>query len=251
MPQDSGAFVAGLPSHSRWDELARERAARRRSLLAEPQPLKDWVILRPKKFNRAQFDAARQIMMWGLVDDEGEVLLAELSYDKYTANVIERLEQVDAQEGVLVVARLRGGSSNFVAEPLSLIRPSASADSALVDSLYFDAAPKEGFAKTLLASLGRRTAASDEGMAAEISVVPPLLSDARNGLRLLAERGLAGDGTTGARDELERRFTRLASAGFSAFGNCMSADPAAAVLRAQYLCMQYEHLLDDSGEQVA
>jgi hypothetical protein len=31
----------------------------------------------------------------------------------------------------------------------------------------------------------------------------------------------------------------------------MSADPAAAVLRAQYLCMQYEHLLDDSGEQVA
>jgi len=251
MPQDAGAFVADLPTHSRWGELGRERAARRRSLLAEPQPLKDWVILRPKRFNRAQFDAARQIMMWGLVDEEGEVLLAEVAYDKYTANVIERLEQVDVQEEVLVVARLRGGSSTFVAEPLSLIRPSASADSWLVDSLYFDAAPKEGFAKRLLASLSRRPAASDEGVAAGVSVVPALLSEARNGLRLLAERGLGGDGTTGVRDELERRLTRLVSAGFSAFGNCISADAAADVLRVQYVCMQYEHLLDDSGERVA
>jgi hypothetical protein len=53
------------------------------------------------------------------------------------------------------------------------------------------------------------------------------------------------------RDDFKGRLTRLASAGFSAFGNCFSADTAADVLRAQYLCMQYEHLLDDSGEQVA
>lgn len=33
------------------------------------------------------------------MDDEGEVLLAEVAYDKYAANVIERLEQVDVQEG--------------------------------------------------------------------------------------------------------------------------------------------------------
>lgn len=250
MPQDAGAFVADLPTHSRWDELGRERAARRRSLLAEPEPLKDWAILRPTRFHRAQFDAARQIMMWGLVDHEGEVLLAEVAYDKYTANVVERLEQVDAQEGMLVVARLRGGSSNFVAEPLSLIRASGGADSSVVDSLYFDVAPKEGLAKRLLASLGRRPAAS-EGVAAGMSVVPALLSDARNGLRLLAERGLSADATTGIRDEFERRLTRLAAAGFSAFGNCISGDSAADVLRAQYLCMQYEHLLDDSGEQLA
>jgi len=132
-----------------------------------------------------------------------------------------------------------------------LIRPSAGAELGLVESLHFDVAPNEGFAKRLLALLGRRPAASDERVAAGISVVPALLSDARNGLRLLAERGLGGDATTGVRDELERRLTRLASAGFSAFGNCRSGDVAADVLRAQYLCMQYEHLLDDSGEQVA
>ena len=250
LPLDCAAFLADLPSHARWDELARERAARRRSLLAEPQPLKDWVILRPSSFNRAQFDATRQILTWRLVDDAGALLLAELPYDKYTANVIERLEQIEAQEGVLIVARLRGGSTNFVAEPLSLIRPSV-ADSTLVDSLYFDPPPKEGFAKKLLSALNRRSAVADAPSAAAISAFPPLLFDARHHLRLLAERGVSDDATSGVRDELERRLTRLASAGYSAFGNCISIDTSAAVLRAQYLCMQYQHLLDDSAEQLA
>ena len=251
MSGDSSAFAAQLPSQSRWSELARERAARRRSLLAEAQPLRDWVILRPKSFRRAQFDAASQTMSWGLVDDQGEVLSAELSYDKYTAAAIERLEQVDVHEGVLVVARLRGGSSHFVAEPLSLIRLSAGADSSAVDSLYFDATPNEGLVGRLLAKVRRHSSGLDDTSQAAISAVPPLLSDARHWLRLLAERGLAEGAATTVRDELERRLTRLTAAGFAAFGNRLSADTAADVLRAQYLCMQYEHLLDDSGEQLA
>jgi hypothetical protein len=185
------------------------------------------------------------------VDDQGEVLTAELSYDKYTAAAIERLEQVDAHEGVLVVARLRGGSSHFVAEPLSLIRPRAGADSSLVDSLYFDATPKEGLVGRMLSKLRRPPGALDDSSEAAISAVPPLLSDACHGLRLLAERGLAEGATTAARDELKGRLERLAAAGFAAFGKCISADTAATVLRAQYLCMQYEHLLDDSGEPLA
>jgi hypothetical protein len=179
------------------------------------------------------------------------VLLAELSYDKYTAAAIERLEQLEAQEGVLVVARLRGGSSNYIAEPLSLIRPSTSGNSSPVDSLYFDATPKEGIVGKLLSKLLRRSGPVEDTPLLTNSAVPPLLADARRWLRLLAERGLAEDATTAARDEFKGRLTRLASAGFSAFGNCFSADTAADVLRAQYLCMQYEHLLDDSGEQVA
>jgi hypothetical protein len=190
-------------------------------------------------------------MTWGLVDDQGEVLSAELSYDKYTAAAIERLEQVDAPEGVLVVARLRGGSSHFVAEPLSLIRLSAGADSSAVDSLYFDATPKEGLVGRLLSKARRHSGVLDDTSQTTTSAVPPLLSAARHGLRLLAERGLAEGATTTVRDELEGRLTRLAAAGFAAFGNWISADTAADVLRAQYLCMQYEHLLDDSGEHLA
>ena len=144
------------------------------------------------------------------------------------------------------------GPANFVAEPLSLIRClPAGADASPVDSLYFDATPKEGLVGRVLSKLRRRPGALDDPSEAAISSVPPLLSDARHGLRLLAERGLAEGATTAARDELESRLTRLAAAGFSAFGKCISADTAAAVLRAQYLCMQYEHLLDDSGEPLA
>ena len=251
LPQDSSAFIADLPTHSSWEELARERAARRRSLLAEPQPLKDWVILRPKSFNRAQFDAARQVMIWGLFDDKGALLLAEVAYDKYTANAIERLEQINAQEGVWVVARLRGGSNHFVAEPLSLIRPSARADSALVDSLYFDAEPREGFAKKWVSALTRRSTGSDQSESAGGSGVPPLLSDARNALRLMAERGFSADVATAVHDEFAHRLTKLASAGFSAFANLSSRDPAVDVLRAQYVCMQYEHLIGGTAEQLA
>ena len=251
MPPDPGAFVAHLPSHSCWNEVARERAAQRRSLLAEVQPLKDWVILRPKSFKRAQFDAARQTISWGLVDDQGDVLSAELSYDKYTATAIARLEQVDVREGVLVVARLRGGSSNLVAEPLSLIRVPASDDSPPVDALFFDAAPKESIAGSLWSKLRRQSGALDDTPVAAMSAVPSLLTEARNWLRLLAERGLPADATTAVHDEFKGRLTRLAAAGFSVFGNCVSADTATDVLRAQYLCMQYEHLLDDSGEQFA
>ncbi len=251
MPADPSAFVAQLPSHSRWSEIARERAARRRSLLAEAQPLKDWVILRPKTFKRAQFDAARQTLSWGLVDDQGNVLAAELSYDKYTASAIERLEQMDEQEDLLVVARLRGGSGSFVAEPLSLVHLSANAGSSPVDALQFDAPPQQGFAERLLSKLNRRPLATDESLTTGVSAVPPLLSEARSWLRLLAERGLPADVNTGTGDELQARLKRLVSAGFSAFGTCISADTAADVLRAQYLCMQYEHLIDDSSEQLA
>jgi hypothetical protein len=181
-------------------------------------------------------------MSWGLVDDQGDVLSAELSYDKYTATAIERLEQVDVRDGVLVVARLRGGSSNLVAEPLSLIRVSASDDSPPVDALFFAAAPSQ---------LRRQSGGLDDTPAAGMSAVPSLLTEARNWLRSLAERGLPADATTAVHDEFKGRLTRLAAAGFSLFGNCVSADTATDVLRAQYLCMQYEHLLDDSGGQFA
>ena len=50
------------------------------------------------------------------------------------------------------------------------------------------------------------------------------------------------------RAELARRLARLVAAGYSVFGEPGSGDLAAELLRAQYLCMQYIHLMDDSGE---
>jgi hypothetical protein len=81
--------------------------------------------------------------------------------------------------------------------------------------------------------------------------VSPLLSDGRNWLRLLAERGLATIGQTAARDEFKGWLTRLGAAGLSVFPQCATGDTSTCLLRAQYLFLQYGHLLDDSSEQLA
>jgi len=120
-----------------------------------------------------------------------------------------------------------------------------------VDSLYFDAEPREGFAKKWVPALTRRSTGSDQRESVGGSGVPPLLSDARNELRLMAERGFSADAATAVHDEFARRLTRMASAGFSAFTNLSSRDPAVDVLRAQYVCMQYEHLIGGTAEQLA
>jgi hypothetical protein len=54
-----------------------------------------------------------------------------------------------------------------------------------------------------------------------------------------------------ALDQLQGRLKRLVAAGFSAFGGTADADAAAGLLRAHYLCMQYEHLIDDSVDEIA
>ncbi len=52
-----------------------------------------------------------------------------------------------------------------------------------------------------------------------------------------------------ARNELQQQRERMDAAGFTAFRGTRGEDAAAELLRAQYLCLQYEHLLEDSGEE--
>jgi hypothetical protein len=119
-----------------------------------------------------------------------------------------------------------------------------------VDSLYFDAAPRTGMVGKLLAKLRRRADAADP-VSARISPIPKLLTEAKRWLALQAERGLAGDSATAALDQLQGRLKRLIAVGFSAFGSASDADAATELLRAHYLCMQYEHLIDDSANEIA
>jgi hypothetical protein len=250
MPTDAGAFSAALQPCSRWTELILQRATRRRSLLAEPQPLKDWVVLRPTGFRRPEFDAARQTLAWQLVDDEGQILTAEVPYDPYTAPVIERLELLEPKRDLLVIARLRGGASSLVAEPLSLVTPDATGTTNPVDALYFDAAPKAGMVGKILARLRRRPDAA-EPAAVSIHPIPKLLTEAKRWLSLQAERGLAGNSALTAIEQLKGRRERLAAAGFSVFSHAQETDPACEILRAHYLCLQFVHLIDDVDDGIA
>ena len=152
LPQQSAAdFVAALKPLSSWPEALQARTATRLSLLATPQPMKDWMVLRPQRFAAARFDAARQVLVWPLFDAEDNRLDAELAYDEYTAHAIARIEALESSsDGTLLVARLHPGLNSLVAEPLSLVRPNATGNSNVVDALHFDAAPNPGVFSRLL-----------------------------------------------------------------------------------------------------
>lgn len=255
-PLPGAELAALLKPQEDWPALLRQRAQGRRSLLSEPDPLKDWAVLRPAQFGAARFDAARQTLLWPLHDSAGATLMLELAYSEYASHAIERIEQLHQgalPAGTLVVARLRSGAAGLVGEPLSLVRPGMPPGQNAVDALYFDPAPAQGFASTWLGKL-RQTArpAAENPPAAPAAAMPVALREMRHWLQRRAERGVGGDASHGALQELEAQQRKCASAGFSAFrgGGDDGAVPAL-LLRSHYLCMQYERLIDDSAEIAA
>jgi len=232
---------------ARWSELLEQQSLARRSLLAEAQLMKEWVVLRPARFSTARFDPARQVMIWPLLDDEGETLDAEVPYSGFTSHLIERLEQIpDGQlpAGTLLVARMRNGAAGFIAEPLSLIHP-APGGSAAVDALHFDSAPAQGIASKLLSRLKRRTGSAE---APALTVLPEALRELRHWMHQVADRGFAEQLAEEVSRDLAIRSGRAKAAGFTAFSaeSLSPAQLAPRLLGMHYVCLQYEHLLDGS-----
>lgn len=96
-----------------WAELLRARGEQGASLLAEADPMKDWVTLRPAQFGEARFDELRQTLVWPLLDRDGQLLTAELPFDDYSRHAvarIERLRRPALAPGTLVIARLRASA---------------------------------------------------------------------------------------------------------------------------------------------
>ncbi len=248
-------FAAGLEVHADWDALAKARALKRRSLLAEPAPMTDWACLAPTVWGTPQFDEARQTLVWPLSDQAGNTLLVELAYSPYNQHAIERIEQLGkagVAKGSLLVARLRTTLAGPVAEPLSLIRPVSTAAENPVDALHFDAPPAAA-APTLWRSLFQLKAAPDD----EETVIQTraqaqnhtALRTFKQWLQRQAERGLADARKVSARKELATELERLVSFGYSAFPTGDEGSPlAASLLRFNYLCMQYERLLNDTTD---
>jgi hypothetical protein len=265
---DAG-FAAALAPCVRWSELQRTRGLARRSLLAEPQPMDDWIVLRPTRVAAARFDPVRQRLLWPLFDDDGVELHAEIVYSDYAKPAIERLEALEPERwrtGTLIVARMRDSAEGLVAEPLSLICADSADDANPVDALYFDAAAQIGaLARALpvgkaIGGLRRwLSGAQADAPRASLrpSVLPPALSDLRAWLLAQAERGI-GDHPVQVGTTLAAHAQRLRRAGFSTFSSFdASSDASAAsvaaeaLLRAHYLLLQYARLLgqaEDAGD---
>ncbi len=114
------------------------------SLLDIPDPLRDWVVLRPAAFGPAVFDPVAQVMTWTVTDGDDHVLPLTVPYSPESAELIAHVERVavaGVREGTLLVCRLRPGPTGVTAEPLSLVHPGRPAAECPVEALAFAVQP--------------------------------------------------------------------------------------------------------------
>jgi hypothetical protein len=253
LPLDAATLVRQLKPWESWADMLAARGERHASLLAEPDPMKDWLTLRPAKFGAARFDETRQTLIWPLLDAQGHMLAAEIPFHAFTRHAIGRIERLEPSAlvpGTLVVARLRASAQGgVVAEPLSLVHADAPGHG--VDALHFDEAPQAGQAFARLQSLNRPVPSRDAPMheAVPFSSAPSGLRELRHELQRQAERGTAPENGARALADLMQHADRLADAGLTAFRAVLerSGGTGERLLRTNYVCLQCERLLPDAG----
>lgn len=244
--EDLGAQLQVLVD---WESALQERNARRRSLLADRQPANDWLALKPAAFGSPRFDAARQTLSWPLMDESGRQLDAELAFSAYTSHAITRIEQLATTQippGTVLIAHIRDGQRGPVAEPLSLVRPRPSSEENPIDCLHFDPAPDRGFLSKWLGALKPLAGARAPGLPSVVpAALPPILGELRHFLRRQAERGVSEESALRFERELGALAERASRGGLDALQRACSlaTGPAELLLRANYLCLQYERLL--------
>ncbi len=253
--ESPGQFTERLLPCKLWSEIMQLRSFSRFGLLAESQPMKDWVVLLPKRFGTAYFDGNRQTLIWPLFDDEDQRLDIELRYDEYTNHAIlriEALESEDLRHGTMLVARVRSGASGLVAEPLSLIRTLSNAAENTVDALYFDAPRTKGFASKWMNKIRRlgTPIETHTPSIANVTIFPSIFREYRYWLERLAERGIADDQSHQVYSEAREWSDRLAGAGLNAFSRILTKDKVErdSILQSHFICMQYERLMNDGKD---
>lgn len=248
-------FAQQLKPARNWSELLQEHSTLRRSLLAEPQPMKDWTVLMPTVFGKAHFDAARQVMRWPLFDEHNQQLDVELVYNEQTAHAINRIEQLTGAQldpGTMVVVRLRSSGGIVVGEPLSLIKAKCDVNESPIDALYFDPAPLQSTTAKWLSKFSQVVTGKPAKAvpSQQIAQLPSSLMELRHFLRRLAERGIAADSTEQALLQLSKHIEANNAAGLNLFSrlNINKNVLLMQVLQINYLCLQYERLLDSAAD---
>lgn len=218
----------------RWSEL-RSGLLEADALLDPPDPLADWVVLRPSAFDDAQFDQTTQTLRWPIADALGDEIMVTVGYGDLTVAAIERIEALGRRvpAGTLLVARLHGSGLHLTAEPLSLINPDAELDA--VDSLHFGEASDAG------------TPPAQPVRAPFVPERIPLTMTAVRAMRAwlvrVAERGISGGRDEPLVGELSERHRRLRDQGFVVYPSESSASPAEQLLRSYCITEQVDRVL--------
>ncbi|MES2264841.1 MAG: hypothetical protein V4724_40610 [Pseudomonadota bacterium] len=244
-------FARRLNVCALWSDIAAERAQARRSLLAEAQPMRDWLVLKPARWGQAVFDATRQTLTWPIFDDEGAQLDLELVYSKHASHAIQRIEQLCADgiaPGTLLVVRMRDTGDGLKGEPLSLVSPAPAAQHKPVDALHFDAAPESGTPSRWIGKFRTDGSPAQDDRVMAGDARSDALSEFQHWLRRQAERGTPAHRGVALRREFDAWSGQLAARGLTFVPAAGAGDRAlaGAVIRANYACMQFERLAGDT-----
>ncbi len=243
-------FSDHLVSFSNWSELTESRTKMRASLLAEPDPMRDWVVLNPSHWGSVQFDTNRQTLIWKLIDSAGMFLDIELVYSEYTASAILRIEQLSTlgiAPGNLLVARLRTTELGMVGEPISIIRSNPAAHENPVDALYFDPAPESSLMSRWVSKFRANSKRNESTMEVTHSSNRTrfdALLNFRFWLRRQSERGVTEDRRIAIQREVAVQTESIIACGFGPMLSPIGTDmPLSAwLIKANYVCMQFERL---------
>ena len=247
------ALLERLQPLSAWQEVHERWEANRRSLLAEPDPTRDWVVLQVAQLGEAAFDATRQVFRLPLLDAEGNGLMSEMSYSELNEHAIDRLESLHKAwpaGGATLIGRLRNVDGHLLVEPVSLLRVAAGGE-LQVDSFHFDEAQHSArrFAALFDIFRGRPTANVSDAVRVVADPVPRVLRELRNGMCRRAERGLPEDAALRADDEFRRLSGAASTAGFACLPELSGEPDVEQLVRANYIYLQYVRLLGGSGAE--
>lgn len=222
-----------LPIVEEWSALD-DWVRGRRGLLDEPDPLRDWVLLKPAGADPAVFDPIRQAVWWVLRDGTGSGLGLSVRWTPLSSHAVSRLESLtpaELSEDALVLARLSSRSGQLTGEPVAIVRGRE------VDVLHFDEAPAH--AKVTTRVLTERP--EEEPAPAPL---PGALLDLRTWLLRQLERGTGGTAPAALLKALDQRHRAARDLGFTVFPATDAAgDPAVQLLRSHYLTLQVADLL--------
>src|ERR1700677_2570875 len=238
----SDELMSLLPVRSSWREVAPTRI---KGLSDPADPMSQWTVLRPAQGLPARWDSASQVLRYPLLDDDGEVLVLEVSWSRLQAHLIGRLEALgeNLPAGVLVVARIVRRRGHLTGEPLSLVLPGRAIRP--VDALEFDDGPEHrpsALVERLLKSStpDRPVPDTDEPRPA----VPMPLADLRALIEAEAQRGCAGVAPGVIHHRISRAHRSLRDVGMSIFADpAPTVSPSEALLRSLFLVQQVEQAL--------
>jgi hypothetical protein len=201
--------------------------------LSERSSVADYVVLYPQRFLARTFEGPTQTLSWEIEDDEGETLLLRLEYSDVSAAAVERLDTLQPESGIGIVAQLNSSARILSARPLSLLRRTKH----VVDNLFLDEPPPVGRGQALLGKLRAALATPPSGRSVEPEVQPMdatyrMLGDLNGLLLSIAERGSIAH--AGYADALTSVLRKLQDGGLALLDPESTID-SAVVLRARYL----------------